>query len=153
MDGRKRPRFLVPPVYFLMATALIVLVARLVPESAWPPLRLRWVAWIPAAMGLIMFVPTVIAFKRTRTPLRPLKEKGQLMTGGMFRISRNPIYLAMTLLLISFCLRLQAPVTLVMPFLFAAVIQNRIIRLEEAFLTENFGDAYLNYRARVRRWL
>ena len=51
MNGRKRPRFLVPPVYFLMTSALIVLVARLVPETVWPPIRLRWIAGIGVFPG------------------------------------------------------------------------------------------------------
>jgi len=150
---RNRPTRLFPPAYFLLATALIVLVDRLAPEPAWPPPGLRWIAWIPAGVGLLLFVTTVVAFKRTHTPLRPFKDRGQLMTHGTFRVSRNPIYLGMTLLLFAFCLRLQSPPALPLPLLFAGWIQYRFVLAEEEFLGEEFGDAYREYQSRVRRWL
>jgi protein-S-isoprenylcysteine O-methyltransferase Ste14 len=75
------------------------------------------------------------------------------MTGGTFRVSRNPIYLGMTLMLLGVGLRGGEALPLAIPVVFAGLIQKRFIESEEEFLTEHFGDAYRAYRSRVRRWL
>jgi protein-S-isoprenylcysteine O-methyltransferase Ste14 len=75
------------------------------------------------------------------------------MTGGPFRVSRNPIYLGMTLVLLAVVLFDGPAAALPVPLLFAFAIQKLYIEKEVAFLVGHFGDAYTAYRARVRRWL
>ena len=150
---RDRPRRLLPPVCFVLALALILVFDRFVPGPRWTPAWVRPVGGVVIGLGVVLFVATVAAFHRTGTPLRPFKGPGVLMTGGTFRISRNPIYLGMTLLLIGACFLSGSLVPIVVPFVFAAFIQIRFIEAEEEFLTEHFGDAYRAYRSRVRRWL
>lgn len=150
---RPRPTRLFPPAYFAIAFGLILLLDRFAPGPHWLPTALRWIGWIPVALGLMLFVFTVAGFRRSGTPLRPFKGVGTLMTGGTFRFSRNPIYLGMTLLLLGTSLWRGTASPLWVPFAFAAIIQKRFVEAEEEFLTEHFGDAYRAYRLRVRRWL
>jgi protein-S-isoprenylcysteine O-methyltransferase Ste14 len=153
---RSRPTRLFPPAYFLIALVAILLVEWLVPGSRLRPPLTRWHAVVPLvalAAGLGLFVTTVVSFRRHRAPLRPFRDPGVLMTGGTFRFSRNPIYLGMTLVLVSAAMFVGRPYLLLVPLLFAIIIQERFIKAEEEFLTENFGDAYRAYCARVRRWL
>ncbi len=150
---RPRPTRLVPPVYFAIALCLIVLVERFVPDVMRLPEFARVLGWTSMGAGLVLFVTTVAAFHHSGTPLKPFKGPGTLMTGGMFRVSRNPIYLGMTLMLLGVGLRGGEALPLVVPFVFAAIIEKRFILSEEEFLTDHFGDAYRSYRSRVRRWL
>ncbi|HEX5133720.1 MAG TPA: isoprenylcysteine carboxylmethyltransferase family protein [Candidatus Krumholzibacteria bacterium] len=150
---RNPPTRLLPPGYFLLSLVTIAVASWLLPGSPPAGTLFRWLALPPFVIGVALFVFTVANFKRTRTPLRPLKEAGVLMTGGTFRFSRNPIYLGMTLVLMAAAIYSGVPYLFVVPLLFAVIIQKRFIELEEEFLTEHFGDAYLEYRKRVRRWL
>ncbi|MFB8831121.1 methyltransferase family protein [Azotobacter sp. CWF10] len=84
---------------------------------------------------------------------QPLRHAGEAARGGPFRFSRNPIYLADTLIYAGIALLLAS----LWPWLLLPVLivfMNRtVIRHEEALLTELFGDAYRAYQARVRRWI
>jgi protein-S-isoprenylcysteine O-methyltransferase Ste14 len=76
----------------------------------------------------------------------------ELKTGGAYRLSRNPIYLAAFLACAGSCVIAPHPVNLFL-FLVAALIHHRIIVREEKFLEERFGSAYADYRRRVRRYI
>jgi protein-S-isoprenylcysteine O-methyltransferase Ste14 len=76
----------------------------------------------------------------------------ELKTGGVYRFSRNPIYLAAYFLCAGSCVMTPHPVNLLL-FLSATVVHHRIILREERFLGERFGGAYAAYRRRVRRYL
>ena len=76
-----------------------------------------------------------------------------LLTTGLYRFSRNPIYLGMTLTLLGWGLVLGSLGALLLVPLFPPWIERLFIRTEEAMLEDQFGDAYRAYAARTRRWL
>jgi protein-S-isoprenylcysteine O-methyltransferase Ste14 len=76
----------------------------------------------------------------------------ELRTGGVYRFSRNPIYLAAYLLCAGSCVIAPHPVNLLL-FVTAVAIHHRVILSEEKFLEERFGGAYVEYRLHVRRYL
>ena len=92
-------------------------------------------------------------FRRHQTTIFPFKDSSNLISSGTFRISRNPIYLSMVLILIGWWLWLGSltPVAII-PF-FVTFIQELFIKPEEAMLTEKFGKEYEEYAVSVRRWL
>jgi len=77
----------------------------------------------------------------------------ELITGGVFRLTRNPIYLAFALLHLGCALSLSSPGMLIMlpPILW--VMHHHVIAAEEAFHEQRFGDQWQRYRQRVRRWI
>jgi protein-S-isoprenylcysteine O-methyltransferase Ste14 len=92
-------------------------------------------------------------FARARNPVPPNRPVQALMTGGPFRLSRNPLYL--TLVCLHGGIALIAGngwmlATLPMALL---VVRFYVIAREEAYLHRRFGNAYLEYQARVRRWI
>lgn len=90
---------------------------------------------------------------RARTTVVPRRQARQLVISGLFRFSRNPIYLGDSLILLGACLWLDtAPALLLVP-LFIWVINTRFITGEEAHLRQTFGTEYENYCAAVRRWV
>lgn len=92
-------------------------------------------------------------FARAKTHVDVRKPATTLVTGGPYRLSRNPMYLALSLLYAGFAVAFLLPVTLVLLIPCLVVLYLGVIRREEAYLDRKFGEAYRNYRSRVRRWL
>lgn len=113
----------------------------------------RPLGWLLVGTGLALFAWTLLTFWRHRTTVNPYKAASSLCTSGPFRFSRNPIYVGDWFILAGVSLLLAT----VWPLLFApliwALLRYGVIRHEEAHLEAKFGDAYLNYKMRVRRWL
>lgn len=113
----------------------------------------RWLALLPLGLGLLLIVWVDRLFRRAETTILPFKASTALVTHGPFRFSRNPIYLAMALILAAVAWWLgSATPWLVVP-LFVFLIRDLFIRPEEDILAETFGEPYRIYRQQVRRWL
>ena len=89
------------------------------------------------------------------TPLDPvhIDRASTLVTSGVYRVTRNPMYLGLTVLLLAWAVFLAAPWTLLGPVVFALFISRFQIAPEEHAMREKFGVQYEAYAARVRRWL
>lgn len=94
-----------------------------------------------------------LTMRRLGTTANPTKPSEALATGGPFQFSRNPIYVAMTGLYIGldFMVNSAWPLILLGPLLL--LMDWGVIRREERYLSGKFGDAYTDYKSRVRRWL
>ncbi len=97
----------------------------------------------------------VLAFRASRTTVNPLKPEraSALVTGGIYRVTRNPMYLGMTLLLLAWAIQLSALLPFLGPVVFVAYITRFQIEPEERTLRRVFGDGYTAYARQVRRWL
>ncbi|MDT8321915.1 MAG: patatin-like phospholipase family protein [Xanthomonadales bacterium] len=105
--------------------------------------------------GFVLGLLSLRAFHDAGTgfdPLRPDKTS-VLVTTGVFRLSRNPMYLALLLALLAWALFLSSLVSLALAAGFVVWMNRLQIRAEERALRENFGDEYADYEDRVRRWL
>ncbi|MCK6369961.1 MAG: isoprenylcysteine carboxylmethyltransferase family protein [Gammaproteobacteria bacterium] len=144
---------LVPPVYFLVALAASFALDR------WFPLaRLLTPPW--HWLGLVFLLPALAlggagarALSRRGTTLDPYGKPDALVIEGPYRFTRNPLYLALALLLLgaAFFFGSLTPFFVVPAFMAAIAVS--FIRREEAALTATFGTAYQDYCQQVRRWL
>jgi protein-S-isoprenylcysteine O-methyltransferase Ste14 len=92
------------------------------------------------------------AFHRANTTVKPFEESSALITSGVFRISRNPMYLGFVLLLIGIAVLLGSlsPCAVVLVF---AILMNRVyVTVEEQMLAEKFGLQWEEYKQSTRRW-
>ena len=103
--------------------------------------------------GLILIVLGLIEMRRHRTTVMPHRTADRLVTSGVFRHSRNPIYLGDALILAGFILRFDAPLALPLLPLFVWLIERRFIRSEEARLRRSFGAAWAAYARDTRPWV
>lgn len=140
-----------PPTWlgiFIILALLQSSLLPLMPPGAWA--RMAGAALI--VFGLVVFVLALVQFRRHRTTVLPRETPESMIQTGIYRLSRNPIYLADAMILAGLALRWDAASLLLVP-LFMAVIRVRFVNGEEAMMRQRFGTAYAAYAARVRRWL
>jgi protein-S-isoprenylcysteine O-methyltransferase Ste14 len=99
--------------------------------------------------------PAFRAVSRARTTFDPvhIERATTLVTTGVYRLTRNPMYVALTSLLLSWAAWLAAPLALAGPLLFVIGLTRFQIVPEERAMTAKFGAAYADYKSRVRRWV
>lgn len=115
----------------------------------------RWLTLIFMGAGGLLGLVGLVQFYRNSTSIDPHKpEKASaLVTGGIYSISRNPMYVGLSLILIGYGCYLGNLLTLlVLPF-FVGYMNHYQIIPEEQVMEEKFGDKYLSYKSKVRRWL
>lgn len=113
------------------------------------------VALVLVLMGAAVSLAGVVSFRRARTTVNPLKPEktSSLVCSGIYRITRNPMYLGFLLVLIGWAVMLGSAFAVLGPVLFVGYISRFQIVPEERVLASLFGDEFAAYRARVRRWL
>lgn len=146
-----------PPLLPLAAVLLGVALQR------WLPINVGF--QLPKAVryivgGLVVLVPIlglgvtgVLALRRTGQSELPWTPTTEIVQGGPFRYSRNPMYLHMVLLCVGFAILLFNPWILLLTPLVAWGLYQFAIRPEEEYLEGKFGAEYLGYKQRVRRWI
>jgi len=146
-------RLLVPPVYFLVALLLMGFFHRVFPGAyvVQAPYRYGGVVLIGLALGLIVWA--AFLFRRAGTNIRPFLPATALVTGGPYEFTRNPMYLGMAGVLLGTAVYMGSITPFIVIPAFMALIGERFIVPEEAKLEAAFGRQYLDYKARVRRWL
>ena len=112
-----------------------------------------WPGTLIALAGAALMLAAVPMFVRAGTTIVPHEPPRVLITGGVYRLTRNPIYLADALILTGLILRWGAWPSLVLVPLFVIVITRRFIEPEEARLRAAFGAAFEDWAGRVRRWV
>ncbi len=108
-----------------------------------------------AQVSAVIALVAAAGFWRAGTTINPLKpaRASRLVTGGIFRVSRNPMYLGLLLLLVAYAVRLSALPVWLGPVFFVVYVTRFQITPEERVLSAKFGEAYQQYKARTRRWL
>lgn len=119
-----------------------------------------WLFWPWKATGFLLLLYGVWLngrsanlFNRHATTIKPFQESNALVTDGPYRLSRNPMYLGMVIILVAIAVLLGTTTPWVVVAVFGVVITLRFIVPEERALEEKFGDTYREYASRVRRWI
>lgn len=141
-----------PPTVLLLALVVEVAISLLPATGASIPTVGQIIGLGLIGAGVALNVVGAGAFDRNGTPVRPGSDARILVTEGVFRWTRNPMYLGMAAIIGGSALALGSPwALLVLPVFIGWVSQ--LIRWEEVYLERTFGDAYRSYRKEVRRWL
>jgi protein-S-isoprenylcysteine O-methyltransferase Ste14 len=156
-DVTARPNSLPwPPIIFL-ATIVVSVALNAFYPLPWfgQPLSgiLSVLGWLMIAAFAGLNISTIRALRRAGTTVRPDRGTDHLVTDGPFAFSRNPIYLAGTMLVLGIGLVWGIVWFLPLAFLAAFAVQRVAIEREEMHLQARFGETYLDYTRRVRRWI
>ena len=103
--------------------------------------------------GVIVNLMADKAFRQAHTTVRPFEQSTALITGGVFRISRNPMYMGFILILTGVALILRSLSPFLVIFGFGLLMNELYIRIEEKNLARKFGRAWEQYKTKTRRWL
>ena len=146
----------IPPVATMLVCAVAMRwVARRTPAWTWPiPGRLL-VAALLAAVGGGFALAGLWAFRKARTTILPhrLDRTSAFVAHGVYRVTRNPMYLGLLLVLLAWAVRLSNLPALAFLPAFVLYMDRFQIRPEERVLREKFGDAFADYAKSVRRWI
>ncbi len=149
-QGRKGP---LPPVYFLACVFIAIGLHYQAPISSIIAAPWNMAGFAIIILGLAIVIQPALSFRKAQTALRPFKESSSLVRSGMYRITRNPMYLGMLTVLTGGAIYLGSLSPFVTPILLSLIIRHRFIRVEEAMLEEKFGDEYREFKQAVRRWI
>ncbi len=142
-----------PPLIYLLFLAAAWLLDAMLPIALPQTLWTRYIGWGLIDAGVLLMLWAGLLMLWRKTTVNPYGKPAQLLEEGPFRFSRNPIYLADSLIYLGIALLWAS----LWPWLlFPAVIvtmQRGVIVHEERLLIQLFGDDYRAYCARVRRWL
>lgn len=154
MSTADNPGVLAPPPLLYLG----FLAAGLGLDWLWPAALLPQAVQYPLGAALVASGAAIMAaalrrFRKAATDFRTHRPATALVTGGPYRLSRNPIYIALTLFYLGLAVVADSPwaLALVVPLL--AVMRYGVVGREERYLESKFGEPYREYKARVRRWL
>lgn len=149
-------KILLPPALAVLLTiAALALLA--LPLPAGFQIAPLWLAWPAAALliasGLIIALAGKLQFRYNDSEVHPFRTPRNLVTSGLFRFSRNPMYLGFLLHLLGVALLVNLWPALLAPLAFFAIANLYYIPYEERAAIDSFGDAYITYCNNVRRWI
>ncbi len=144
---------LLPPRLVLILLVTMAGLHALLPGPAIVAFPYNLAGAVVAALGLLVTLSGARLFGRVGTNIRTFNEPGVLVTDGLFRWSRNPMYLGFVLLLLGTAVLLGTATPFAGPLLFAIVADRWYIAFEERALQGKFGTDYAAYMRRTRRWI
>ena len=142
-----------PPVIVVATLALGLLL-----QFAWPMRFLGrtnalWLGALLIAVAIPIVIGAASQLIKAKTAFDVGKSTTGIVTGGIFRISRNPTYLSMLLGFLGIAALIDSLWILLLALPLVVVLQKGVIEPEEHYLEQKFGQKYLRYKARVRRWM
>jgi len=144
-----------PPVIALAFATLIWWMASYLPKIDIEFMPKMVIVSLLVAIGAIFDLSGLITFLRAKTTVNPMKPhtSSALVKTGIYKITRNPMYVGLAFVLSGWCIYLNSPAALIGVAGFILYIHALQILPEERMLITLFGEEYMEYQSRVRRWL
>jgi protein-S-isoprenylcysteine O-methyltransferase Ste14 len=144
---------ILPPTYLLLSIATMALLYLLIPVAKIAPYPWNLLGIFPFLAGISLNLLADTAFKREQTTVKPFEKSTSLVVTGAFRISRHPMYLGMTLILLGIAILMGTLTPLIVVAVFSILMEVVFVRTEERMLEEQFGATWLDYKKKVRKWV
>jgi protein-S-isoprenylcysteine O-methyltransferase Ste14 len=142
-----------PPLIYLGALLFGLLLNGRFPIVFLPHRIARGLGWLLLGGGVVLLGWFEWAMRQAGTPTSPYKPVSHIATEGPFRYTRNPGYLSMATIYTGIATRANALWAILVLPVALLMIQRGVIEREERYLEGKFGEEYLSYKARVRRWV
>jgi len=142
-----------PPVIYLVGLLLGLLINYFYPIGFLSESVSVWfgVLLTPVAIPIALFA--VLALKRAQTPVDVRKPTTAMVTDSIYRLSRNPMYVSLAFVYLGIACWVNSLWILLLMVPVLVVVDQGIIKREEQYLEQKFGDEYLRYKSKVRRWV
>lgn len=142
-----------PPVLTVIFLALAYLGKWFAPVSLEVAGSVELLGFGMVVAGFLLGFAAFLEFRRARTTVLPHGSVSSIITSGIYRFTRNPIYLGFLLMVSGLPLNSGTWWGAILAPVFIFLMNNLVIEHEEAYLEKKFGDVYTGYKSRVRRWL
>ena len=146
-------KYVHPPFVVLAFLVLAYVLGRFMPLPFAAPPVVRNIGLLFAFAGFLFGIGAFLEFRKRRTTLDPHSSVKQVVTTGIYRFTRNPIYLGFLLMVIGVPLSSGLFWGVALAPFFIIVMNRLVIEREESYLARKFGNAYTSYTSQVRRWL
>lgn len=156
MDGHKHDSAGVkvpPPLIYLAGLIIGFLAGKWLPGFSPPLVVSRTLGGLLIGLGVILAFSAMRTFRKVGTAVRPDRPATTLANTGPYRFTRNPMYLSLAFAYAGIATLAQSLWALLILPAVLLVIRYKVIGREEPYLERHFGEAYVNYKARVRRWI
>lgn len=134
-------------IVFMIAIKSIVVFKVIIPQP------FNYVGIVPVVTGALMMMVVSKVFNQVNTEIHTFRQPKKLVTTGLFKISRNPIYLGFTIMLVGIWVLLGTLLPIIGCLVFIVIADLWYIPYEERTMEQIFGNEYLAYKTKVRRWL
>lgn len=145
--------FLLPPLLFCLLLGLMLLADFYFPLAYWLPAPFHWSGLLFIIAGLMIANWHARLFRRLGTNINTFNEPDVLVQAGLFRVTRNPMYLGFLLALCGTALMLSSASPWLFVICFFVITDRWYIVYEETMMLQKFGDEYRLYQQQVGRWL
>lgn len=152
-QARSMPKPILPPTYLLIALLLMVALNWFTPLGSVVPAPWNLSGCLLIAVGIWINIKADAQFRRLNTTVKPFEKPTALVRDGMFRFSRNPMYLGFAGILLGVAVLLESLAPFLVVLAFIALIDIKFIQVEERTLSQTFGREWTDYAQKVRRWL
>lgn len=144
---------ILPPTHFFIYLIISILLHYALPIAQIINSPANWLGFLFFVMGSLLNIWADQLLKKEKTTVKPFEKPAVLVQTGPFKISRNPMYLGMVLLLLGAGFILGSLTSFIGVLLFVAAMEILFIPKEEKILLEQFGKEYLAYKKKMRRWI
>ncbi|MGC1497384.1 MAG: isoprenylcysteine carboxylmethyltransferase family protein [Sulfitobacter sp.] len=142
-----------PPIWWFASIGIIYLAKYIAPAWHFETALLNTLSWGMLGAALVILCWSAVWFFRKKTPIEPHHSPTDLIVEGPYRVSRNPIYLALVMLTLASAMGHGSVVGLIMAVVLWLILDRRFAAPEEDGLRDAFGDAAEQYFKQTRRWL
>ena len=141
------------PPHYLLVLSLCMLLTRYFGDSSPQTLPIIIIGLGLIGLGFLLAFNSIARFIRAKTGVVPFSESTTLITEGFYKYTRNPMYVGINSFLMGLILILKNPLNIIFLIIFFFVVRNMFVLKEEVQMEETFGEDYLTYKRKVRRWL
>ncbi len=141
------------PPHYLLILSLCMLLTWYFGESSPQTLPLIIIGLGLIAFGFLLAFNSIARFIRAKTGVVPFSESTTLITEGFYKYTRNPMYVGMNSFLLGLLIILNNPINFIFLIIFFFIVRNLFVIKEEVQMEETFGEDYLAYKRKARRWL
>lgn len=144
---------IMPPTYFYFGILLIILLNYFFPIKKLISYPYILFGILLIIIGIILNIWAWALFVKNKTTQNPYKIPDLLVVEGVYKVTRNPMYLGMLVILLGIAVLLGSLMGFIIPIIFFIIINWFFIPIEEINMKKKFDDKYIEYKTNVRRWI